>query len=119
MRGTPWQHIGRNAGFDHGAGHALLLLGNAKAPNYSKNKAFNDLAHYSEWPKVAGAVIKAEMRMITAAFPRALHRWTGRIRTRFRSILQEVRPISKTRNQFNTKVFSHTTKSGTGMNTGS
>ena len=46
-------------GFDHGAGHPLLLLCNAKAPNYSKNKAFNDLAHYSEGPKVAGAVIKA------------------------------------------------------------
>ena len=25
-----------------------------------KNKAFKDLAYYSEWPKVAGAVIKAE-----------------------------------------------------------
>jgi len=24
-----------------------------------KNKAFKDLASYSEWPKVAGAVIKA------------------------------------------------------------
>jgi hypothetical protein len=32
---------------------------NAKAPNYRKNKVFNDLAYYSEWPKVAGAVIKA------------------------------------------------------------
>src|SRR5215831_5026938 len=51
--------ISTKIGFDHGAGHPLLLLCNAKASNYSKNKAFNDLAHYSEWPKVAGAVIKA------------------------------------------------------------
>jgi len=50
----------KKCGFDHGAGHPLLLLCNAKASNYSKNKAFNDLAHYSEWPKVAGAVIKAK-----------------------------------------------------------
>ena len=49
-------------GFDHGAGHPLLLLCNAKAPNYGKNKAFNDLARYSECPKVAGAVIKAADR---------------------------------------------------------
>ena len=27
--------------------------------NVEKNKAFKDLAYYSEWPKVAGAVIKA------------------------------------------------------------
>jgi hypothetical protein len=52
------------AGFDHGAGHPFLLLCNTKAPNYSKNKAFNDLAHYSEWPKVAGAVIKAGARNV-------------------------------------------------------
>jgi hypothetical protein len=49
----------RTEGFDHGAGHPLLLLCNTKAPNYSKNNAFNDLAHYSEWPQVADAVIKA------------------------------------------------------------
>jgi len=47
-------------GFDHGAGHPLPLLCHAKTPNYRKNKAFNDLASYSEWPKVAGAVIKAK-----------------------------------------------------------
>ena len=46
-------------GFDHGVGHPLLLLGDAKAPNFRKNNAFNDLGHYSEWPKVADAVIKA------------------------------------------------------------
>ena len=50
-------------GFDHGAGHPLLFLCNAKAPNYRKNKAFNDLAHSSEWPNVAGAVIKARKNM--------------------------------------------------------
>jgi hypothetical protein len=46
-------------GFDHGVGHPLLLLCHAKAPNYRKKKAFKDLAYYSEWPKVADAVIKA------------------------------------------------------------
>jgi len=47
------------SGFDHGIGHPLLLLGDAKAPSCQKNKAFNDLGHYSEWLKVADAVIKA------------------------------------------------------------
>jgi hypothetical protein len=47
------------AGFDHGVGHPLLLLCDAKAPNCRKNKAFKDLGHYSEWPKVADAVIEA------------------------------------------------------------
>jgi len=46
-------------GFDHGIGHHLLLLYDAKAPNCQKNKFFKDLGHYSEWPKVADAVIKA------------------------------------------------------------
>src|SRR5712691_11624673 len=50
---------GEFLGFDHGVGHPLLLLYNAKAPNCRKNKAFNGLDHYSEWPKVADAVIKA------------------------------------------------------------
>ena len=48
------------SGFDHGVGHPLLLLYDAKAPNCRKNKVFKDLGHYSEWPKVADAVIKAE-----------------------------------------------------------
>src|SRR5215217_7795841 len=47
------------SGFDHGAGHPLLFLDDAKAPNYRKNNGFKDLGNYSEWPKVAGAVIKA------------------------------------------------------------
>jgi len=47
------------SGFDHGVGHPLLLLHDAKAPNCRKNKAFKGLGHYSEWPKVADAVIKA------------------------------------------------------------
>ena len=47
-------------GFDHGVGHPFLFLCDAKAPNYRKNKWFKDLGHYSEWPKVADAVIKAE-----------------------------------------------------------
>jgi hypothetical protein len=46
-------------GFDHGVGHPLLLLYDAKAPNCRKNKAFKGLGHYSEWPKVANAMIKA------------------------------------------------------------
>jgi len=47
------------AGFDHGVGHPLLLLCDAKASNCWKNKAFEDSCHYSEWPKVAAAVIEA------------------------------------------------------------
>src|SRR5712691_37302 len=52
-------HARSFCGFDHGVGHPLLLLYNAKAPNCRKNKALNGLGHYSEWPKVADAVIKA------------------------------------------------------------
>jgi hypothetical protein len=47
------------SGFDHGVGHPLPLLYDAKAPNCGKNNEFKDLGHYSEWPKVADAVIKA------------------------------------------------------------
>jgi hypothetical protein len=46
-------------GFDHGVGHPLLLLYDAKAPNCQKNKVFKGLGYYSEWPKVADAAIKA------------------------------------------------------------
>ena len=67
---TPEQDLENTlAGFDHDAGHPLLLLCNAKAPNYGKNKAFNDLAHYAEWPKVAGAVIKALSQITQGARP--------------------------------------------------
>jgi hypothetical protein len=48
------------SGFDHGVGHPLLLLCDAKASNCQKNKAFKDLGHYSEWPKVADAVLEAQ-----------------------------------------------------------
>jgi hypothetical protein len=37
----------------------LLFLDDAKAPNWRKNNGFKDLGNYSEWPKVAGAVINA------------------------------------------------------------
>jgi hypothetical protein len=50
------------SGFDHGAGHSLLFLDDAKAPNCRKNNGFKGLGNYSEWPKVAGAVIKAAYR---------------------------------------------------------
>ncbi len=50
----------RKMGFDQGVGHPHLRLSNAKVPNYRNNKAFKDLRHYSEWPKVADAVIEAE-----------------------------------------------------------
>jgi hypothetical protein len=50
--------MSRFFGFDHGAGHPLLFLDDAKAPNRRKNNGFKDLGNYSEWPKVAGAVIK-------------------------------------------------------------
>jgi len=33
-------------GFDHGVGHALLLLYDAKAPNCQKSKEFNGLGDY-------------------------------------------------------------------------
>ena len=33
-------------GFDHGAGHSLLLLYAAKAPYSQKSKDFNGLVHY-------------------------------------------------------------------------
>ena len=46
-------------GFDHGAGHPLLFLDDAKAPNRRKNNGFKGLGNYSEWPKVADAVIEA------------------------------------------------------------
>ena len=51
-----------HTGFDHGAGHPLLFLDDAKAPNCQKNNGFSDLGNYSEWPKVAGAVIQAEVQ---------------------------------------------------------
>ena len=35
-------------GFDHGAGHPLLFLDDAKAPNCHKNNGFNGLGNYSE-----------------------------------------------------------------------
>jgi hypothetical protein len=41
----------------------LLFLDDAKAPNCRKNNGFMDLGNYSEWPKVAGAVIKAELSL--------------------------------------------------------
>ncbi len=53
------------SGFDHGVGHPLLLLCNAKAPNYRKNKAFKILGPYAEWPKVADAVIEAEILLLS------------------------------------------------------
>jgi len=39
---------GKPLGFDHGVGHPLLLLYDAKAPNCRKNKVFKDLGYYSE-----------------------------------------------------------------------
>jgi hypothetical protein len=57
---------GHTWGFDHGVGHPLLLLCDAKAPNFRKNKAFKDLSHYAEWPKVADAVIEAVEGFSTA-----------------------------------------------------
>ncbi len=64
------QFRGRPLGFDHGVGHPLLLLCDTKAPNYRKKKAFEDLDYYSEWPKVADAVIKADRpQLLRAAHP--------------------------------------------------
>jgi hypothetical protein len=36
------------------------FLDDARAPNCRKNNGFKDLGNYAEWPKVAGAVIKAQ-----------------------------------------------------------
>jgi len=36
-----------------------LLLYDVKAPKWGQDSGFKDLGHYSEWPKVADAVIKA------------------------------------------------------------
>src|SRR5438876_11476535 len=59
MYGRKYQGMRCVTGFDHGVGHPLLLLGDAKIHNYRKNKVFKDLGHYSEWPTVADAVIEA------------------------------------------------------------
>jgi hypothetical protein len=48
-------------GFDHSVGHPLLFLGDKKVPNCRNNNRFKELDNYSEWPKVADAVIKAEI----------------------------------------------------------
>jgi hypothetical protein len=60
---SPPDFVVDGAGFDHGAGHSLLFLDDAKAPNCQKNNGFKGLGNYSEWPKVAGAVIKATERL--------------------------------------------------------
>jgi hypothetical protein len=57
--------MGITAGFDHGVGHPLLLLCDAKAPNCRKNKVFKDLDHYAKWLTVADAVIKASPHALT------------------------------------------------------
>ena len=61
-------NISCRLGFDHGAGHPLLFLDDAKAPNCRKNNGFSDLGNYSEWPKVAGAVIQARYSIILRYF---------------------------------------------------
>jgi hypothetical protein len=41
-----------------------LFLDDANAPNCQKNNGFSDLGNYSEWPKVAGAVIQARLSTV-------------------------------------------------------
>src|SRR5438132_5490456 len=74
-RSTYFQLI--HEGFDHGAGHPLLFLDDVKAPNCHKNNGFNGLGNYSEWPKVAGAVIQAVQSFVPASAARSTrgHRW--------------------------------------------
>ena len=55
-----------------------------KAPNYRNNKVLRDLGNYSEWPKVAGAVIKADvcawrakMRSLSIHLAKRLTRLSG------------------------------------------
>jgi len=38
--------IEAETGFDHGAGHPLLFLDDAKAPNCQKSKEFKGLGYY-------------------------------------------------------------------------
>src|SRR5712691_8958139 len=40
------QYLRADEGFDHGVGHSLLLLYDAKAPNCQKSKEFKGLGHY-------------------------------------------------------------------------
>src|SRR5262245_42061972 len=58
---SPTQYSEVSCGFDHGVGHPLLLLCDAKALNCRKNKEFKGLVHYAKWPKVPDAVIKVCM----------------------------------------------------------
>jgi hypothetical protein len=64
-------YLGRygKLGFDHGAGHPLLFLDDAKEHNYRNNNVLKDLSNYSEWPKVAGAVINAAESILSARPP--------------------------------------------------
>jgi hypothetical protein len=39
--------IEAGSGFDHGVGHSLLLLSDAKASHAKKSNEFNGLGHYS------------------------------------------------------------------------
>jgi hypothetical protein len=64
-----------------------LLLCNSKVTNYRNKKAFKDLGHYSEWPKVADAVIEAHTRQVggggrppqvTAIWSMSSTTWQGR-----------------------------------------
>jgi hypothetical protein len=55
--------------FDHGVGHPLLLLCDAKAPKCRKNKMFKHLDCHAEWPKVADAVIKSPAAVQSPASP--------------------------------------------------
>jgi hypothetical protein len=46
MKVLPPQSLTGISGFDHGVGHPLLLLYDAKAPNCQKSKEFKGLGHY-------------------------------------------------------------------------
>jgi hypothetical protein len=64
-------------GFDHGAGHPLLFLDDAKAPNCRKNNWFKGLGNYSEWPKVYGSEepsMSHEQRSIATLRPKLRRR---------------------------------------------
>jgi len=63
-RGFSCQLTTKIIGFDHGVGHPLLLLCNAKAHNCRNNKSLEWLWHYFEWPKVADAVIEARFSSV-------------------------------------------------------
>src|SRR5712691_9813058 len=84
-------------GFDHGVGHPPLLLCNTKAPNYRNKKAFKDLGHYSEWPKVADAVRLARRDPTTGARDPCTPDWRSRAAAEASELPADAHDVSRVR----------------------